>query len=79
LIGEFDDWQNEFPEEIWKRDIQRKYIRTYDAGNKAFLVPKANGKKRYQRRQYERNQDKYMASKFKASSFIADNIYLRCE
>lgn len=79
LIAEFDNWQNQFPEIIWSRDIERKYKRTYSDGDKAFLVPMANGRKKYQRRQYERKQDKYMASKFKGSTFITDNIQLRCE
>lgn len=78
LIAEFDNWQAQFPEEIWIRDIQRKYRRTYEANNKAFLVPMANGKKKYQRRQYERKQDKYIASKFLSSGFISDNIQMRC-
>ena len=29
LINEFDSFQNCFPEEIWRLDIERKYIRTY--------------------------------------------------
>jgi hypothetical protein len=50
LIAEFDNWQNQFPEIVWCRDIERKYKRTYLADDKAFLVPMANGRKKYQRR-----------------------------
>ena len=29
LIEQFDDFQNCYPEEIWRKDIERKYIRTF--------------------------------------------------
>lgn len=29
LIKQFDDFQNCYPEEIWRKDIERKYIRTF--------------------------------------------------
>ena len=32
LITEFDDWQSEFPEELWRLDYERKYKRTYVGG-----------------------------------------------
>ena len=70
LINECDKWQSEFPEELWRVDIERKYIRTYNKsfingqGDKQFLNNMANGKMKYQRRQWERNQEQYMASKY---------------
>lgn len=70
LINECDEWQNEFPEELWRIDIERKYIRTYNSsfidgqGDKQFLNNMANGKMKYHRRQWERCQEQYMASKY---------------
>lgn len=32
FINEFDSWQNEFPEELWRLDYERKYKRTYVGG-----------------------------------------------
>lgn len=29
FIQEFDDWQAQWPEELWSRDMERKYIRPY--------------------------------------------------
>ena len=29
FINEFDAWQNEWPEELWSKDMERKYIRPY--------------------------------------------------
>lgn len=84
LINQFDEWQAEFPEELWRVDIERKYIRTYNssfisgAGDSQFLVNMAKGRKKYQRRQFERNQEKYMASKFQSSVASSDNAVLRC-
>lgn len=84
LINQFDQWQAQFPEELWRVDIMRKYIRTYNhsfitgAGDSQFLVNMAKGRKKYQRRQYERNQEKYMASKYQSSVASADNAVLRC-
>ena len=86
LISQFDEWQSEFPEELWRIDIDRKYIRTYNSshingkGDSQFLVDMAHGKKKYQRRQYERNQEKYMASKYQSSVAASDenSIVIRC-
>lgn len=84
LITQFDDWQQQFPEELWRLDIQRKYIRTFTESfinGKAyeeFLRERANGRKKYQRRQFERNQEKYMSSKFAGTVASADDIILRC-
>ena len=84
LINQFDSWQAEFPEELWRVDIERKYIRTYNssfingAGDSQFLVNMAKGRKKYQRRQFERNQEKYMASKYQSSVASGDNSVFRC-
>lgn len=29
FISEFDAWQNQWPEELWRKDLERKYIRPY--------------------------------------------------
>ena len=84
LINQWNDWQAQFPEELWRVDIQRKYIRTYTEsyiGGKAypeFLTERANGRKKTQRSQYERNQEKYMSSKWGGTVASADDIILRC-
>jgi hypothetical protein len=86
LISQFDTWQSEFPEELWRLDIERKYIRTYNSsyidgkGDSQFLNNMAHGKKKYQRRQFERNQERYMASKYQSSAAASDanSIVLRC-
>ena len=84
LINQFNDWQMQFPEELWRLDIQRKYIRTYTTsyiGGKAypeFLTERANGRKKTQRSQFEKNQEKYMSSKFSGTVASADDIILRC-
>ena len=84
LINQFNDWQMQWPEEIWRLDTQRKYIRTYTEsyiGGKAypeFLVERANGRKKTQRAQFEKNQEKYMSSKFSGTVASADDVILRC-
>lgn len=78
LISQFDNWQDEFPEELWRLDIERKYLRSYREGSPRFLTQMANGKKKYQRRQFERNQEKYMATKFFGNVAVADQIMFRC-
>ena len=89
LINKFDNWQSEFPEELWRLDIQRKYIRpatgpidnSVDKGIDAkYLRNMTNGRKKYQRRQFERNQELYMASKYRspAASSSDNQIVLRC-
>lgn len=84
LINQFNEWQAEFPEELWRVDIERKYIRTYTTsfiGGKAypeFLTERANGRKKTQRAQFEKNQEKYIASKFGGTVASADDIILRC-
>ena len=94
FINEADAWQAEFPEELWRLNTQRVYIRPYGSLNSAtsattdnaiakdkdaqFLVNMANGRMKYQRRQWERSQEKYMASKYQSSLAANDNVVLRC-
>lgn len=84
LINQFNDWQAEFPEELWRLDIERKYIRTYTSSyingpaKTEFLKERANGRKKTQRAQYEKSQEKYMSSKFGGTVASADDIILRC-
>lgn len=85
LINQFNAWQGQFPEELWRLDIERKYIRTYTGSYinggayPEFLKERANGRKKSQRSQFERNQEKYIASKFRGiRATTEDQIYLRC-
>lgn len=84
FINKADEWQSQFPEELWRIDIERKYIRTYNSsfingkGDAQFLTNMANGKMKYHRRQWERSQEKYMASKYQSSVASGDNSVFRC-
>ena len=84
LINQFNEWQAQFPEELWRTDIQRKYIRTYTGSfingeaKPEFLKERANGRKKTQRAQFEKNQEKYMSSKFGGTVASADDVILRC-
>lgn len=85
LINEFDRFQNCFPEEIWRLDIERKYVRTFTGAsiddsitvgkkNPRFLTAMMQGRKKYQRRQWIRNQSLYFNSKYRLSDItIASN------
>ena len=86
LISEFDKFQECFPEELWRKDIERKYIRTftgdsYDGSvilgkqNIRFLKAMMQGRKKYQRRQWVRDQSIYFGSKYFLSNVrTADHI-----
>lgn len=78
IINQFDNWQADFPEELWRVDIERKYLRPYREGSPRFLTTMMNGKKKYQRRQFIRNQEKYMATKFFGNVAVSDQIMFRC-
>ncbi|WP_147354412.1 DUF6273 domain-containing protein [Clostridium sp. AF22-10] len=78
LINQFDEKQNEWCEELWRLDYERKYERTYREGNTRFLEQMMNGKKKYQRRQFERDQEIYMATKFLGTTATSDQIMFRC-
>jgi hypothetical protein len=81
LINEFDTWQAEFPEELWRLDLERKYYRPFTGTSidnsipkldKGFLKERFNGRKKYHRRQFERDQEIYMGTKYLASSVTTD-------
>ena len=78
LITQFDNWQNQFCEELWKLDIERKYYRTYQGGTRRFLETMMNGRKKYHRRQWERDQEAYMGTKYVSTTVKADQIMFRC-
>lgn len=89
LINEFDTWQAQFPEELWRLDIERKYMRPYLGISIDNSIPKIadnflkemmNGRKKYHRRQFEREQAIYMATKYLSTSVTKDenNIMIRC-
>jgi len=88
LIQEFDTWQEQFPEELWRLDIERKYLRPYLTGsyvpatktyaiNDSFLRDMANGRKRYQRRQFERDMEIYLGTKYLQAAVLEDTIDIR--
>lgn len=87
LIKQWDDAQNQFPEEIWRLNIQREYLRTYlgisvdnsiaGEANPRFLTEMMNGRKKYQRRMFERNQELYMATKYFGKVATQDQIMMR--
>ena len=78
LINQWDSWQEQFPEELWRLDIERKYLRTYQAGTVRFLNEMMNGRKKYQRRQFERDQEAYIGTKYVGTTVRADQIMFRC-
>jgi len=84
FLNEIEAWQNQFPEELWRIDIERKYLRSYNssfingAGDPQFLKNMANGKMKYAIKEWERSQEKYMASKYQSTVASSDNAVLRC-
>lgn len=88
LINEFDAWQEEFPEELWRVHYERLYLRTYYGvmlpdkteitRTDRFLRTMMNGRKKYQRRQWERDQHAYMGTKFIHTDVKTDQIMFRC-
>ena len=81
LITLCDNWQKEFPEELWRIDVVRKYIRpctsTFINGEPRtdFLKVMCNGRMKYHRRQWERDQEQYMASKFLTTRASSDSYH----
>jgi hypothetical protein len=64
LINQFDKFQGCYPEEIWRLDVERKYVRTYTGKSVDNSIPKHDtqylrdmmqGRKKYQRRQWVRD------------------------
>ena len=84
FLNEIEAWQNQFPEELWRLDCQKKYLDSYlesfigQAGDPQFLKNMAQGKMKYPVKQWERSQEAYMASKHQSSLAASDNINLRC-
>ena len=78
LISEYDKAQNEWCEELWRIDFERKRLRTYLAGNKRYLESMFEGKQKYYRRQWDRGQEIYMATKFLGATATSDQIMFRC-
>lgn len=89
LINQFDAFQECFPEEIWRLDIQRKYIRTFTGKSVDNSKPKHDvqylrdmmqGRKKYQRRQWVRSQEIYFGTMNLMNTVVGDNnrITFRC-
>lgn len=89
LIKEFDEYQECYPEEIWRLDVQRKYIRTFTGESIDNSKPKKDpnylrdmmqGRKKYQRRQWIRDQEIYFGTKNLMNTVVGDNnrITFRC-
>lgn len=84
FLNEIEEWQNQFPEELWRLDCQKKYIDSYTesfigkAGDPQFLKNMAQGKMKYPVKQWERGQEAYMASKYQSSVAASDDAILRC-
>ena len=89
LINQFDDYQECYPEEIWRLDIQRKYIRTFTGESIDNSKPKHDvqylrdmmqGRKKYQRRQWVRDQEIYFGTKNLMNTVVGDDnrITFRC-
>lgn len=78
LIKSYDEAQAEFPEELWRLNIERLYVRTYREGTERFLKSMMNGRKKYQRRQFERDQEKYIGTKYYGTNITSDQIMFRC-
>ena len=84
FLNEIEAWQKQFPEELWRLDCKRKYIRTVNesfingAGDPQYIKNMAQGRMLYAVKQWERSQEAYMASKYQSSVASSDNAVLRC-
>ena len=87
LIDQWDNSQNQFPEELWRLDYERKYYRTYlglsidnsisQGIDKTFLIGKFFGRKKYARRAFETNQEIYFATKYFGNKALEDVFWIR--
>ena len=89
LITQFDNFQACYPEEIWRLDVERKYIRTFTGNTVDNSKPKQDtqylrdmmqGRKKYQRRQWVRDQEIYFGTKYLMNAVVGDHnrITFRC-
>lgn len=79
LINEFDNWQAQFPEEIWRLNYEREYTRTYQSGVDRFMTQMMQGRKKYHRHQWERDQAPYYGTKYGLAYYKnTDRISFRC-
>ena len=89
LIKQFDNYQECFPEEIWRLDIERKYIRIFNGESVDNSKPKYDdkylrdmmqGRKKYQRRQWIRDQELYFGTMNIIDTVVGDDnrITFRC-
>lgn len=79
LINEFDNWQSQFPEEIWRLNYEREYTRTYQSGVDRFMTQMMQGRKKYHRHQWERDQAPYYGTKYGLAYYKnTDRISFRC-
>lgn len=88
LIEEYDTWQSQFPEELWRLDYERKYKRTYLGGYGAAwdnAVPPSQAGKGADtsflidmmngRKKYQRRQFERDQDFYMASKFISTTNY----
>lgn len=89
LINEFDAFQECYPEELWRLDVTRKYIRTFTGlsvdnskpkHDTSYLGSMMQGRKKYQRRQWERDQEMYFGTMNLMNNVVGDSnrITFRC-
>ena len=78
LINEYEAWQKQFPEELWRLHYDRLYFRTYRKGISRFVKEMMNGRGMYHLRQWERDQHAYMGTKFLHTDIKSDQIMFRC-
>ena len=90
IITEFDNYQNTYPEEIWRLDVMRKYVRPFNGTEYDGSIPKTSesylrdmmqGRKKYQRRQWLRDQYYYFGTKHLSTEMRDEEnfVLLRCK
>jgi hypothetical protein len=81
ILREFREWQAEFPEALWVTDFNRKYKRTFEAGEEGtqrFLKTMYNGRKLWHREQWLTDQTPYTGTKYVGTAVTKDQIMFRC-